>query len=264
MSVQSNRWDAPLPPLVQSVQRALHILEVVAENPDGTTAKAVARRLDLALSTTYHLLNTLVAEGYVMRLDGARGFGLGYKIPSLDRVLRRQLGVTPPVAAAVDDLHRRAGTAAYYAVFRDREVVVAYVADSPVTPRVDPLDVGFNEAAHALAFGKVMLASLRPLDRREYLREHGLSLFTGHTIGEPASLERDLDGVARAGVGLDVEEFQPGLACLAAPVVGPDGEVVGAVSVSATTRTMAEHRGRIEAAVRECATRVSWAVSLAG
>jgi len=212
MSVQPRGWGSPLPHLVQSVQRALRVLEVVAENPDGITAKAVARRLDLALSTTYHLLNTLVAEGYVVRLEGMRGFGLGYKIPTLDRVLRRKLGVSPAVAAAVDDVHRRAGAAAYYAIYRDREVVIAYVADSALTPRVDPLDVGFHQAAHALAFGKVMLASLTPADRREYLSERGLPVFTEHTMTEGARLERDLDEVARLGIGADVEESaRPGL-----------------------------------------------------
>ena len=47
----------------------------------------------------------------------------------------------------------------------NREVVIAHVADSSAAPRVDPLDVGFHQAAHALAFGKVMLASLAPADR---------------------------------------------------------------------------------------------------
>jgi DNA-binding IclR family transcriptional regulator len=263
MSVQPRGWGSPLPHLVQSVQRALRVLEVVAENPDGITAKAVARRLDLALSTTYHLLNTLVAEGYVVRLEGMRGFGLGYKIPTLDRVLRRKLGVSPAVAAAVDDVHRRAGAAAYYAIYRDREVVIAYVADSALTPRVDPLDVGFHQAAHALAFGKVMLASLTPADRREYLSERGLPVFTEHTLTEGARLERDLDEVARLGIGADVEEFQPGLACVAAPVVGGDGAVIGAVSVSVPAVTIAETRQRLESAVREGAARISRVVALA-
>ena len=135
--------------MVQSVQRALRILEVVAESPDGIPAKAIARRLNLALSTTYHILHTLVAEGYVVRLEGMRGFGLGYKVPALNRDLRGKLGVSPAVAAAVEEVHRRAAAAAYYAVYRDREVVIAHVADSSAAPRVDPLDVGFHQAAPA-------------------------------------------------------------------------------------------------------------------
>lgn len=100
MSFDQGTWAAQPPNMVQSVQRALRILEVVAESPDGIPAKAIARRLNLALSTTYHILHTLVAEGYVVRLEGMRGFGLGYKVPALNRDLRGKLGVSPAVAAA--------------------------------------------------------------------------------------------------------------------------------------------------------------------
>jgi DNA-binding IclR family transcriptional regulator len=263
MSFDQREVGTQLPNLVQSVQRALRILEVIAENPDGITAKAIARRLQLALSTTYHMLHTLVAEGYVVRLDGVRGFGLGYKIPAMGRDLRHKLGVTPAVAAAIDEVHRRARAAAYYAVYRDREVVVAHVADSAETPRVDPLDVGFHQAAHALAFGKVMLASLSPSARREYLRERGLPVFTEWTTAEPARLERDLARVATVGLGADVEEFQPGLACVAAPVVGADGIVTGAVSVSVPVATLDGERARLEATVREGAARISRLLAVA-
>ncbi|HEY2192547.1 MAG TPA: helix-turn-helix domain-containing protein [Actinomycetospora sp.] len=64
-----------------SVHRALRVLEVVADAGDGITAKAVARRLDYNLSTTYHLLSSLVEDGYLVRLEPARGFGLGRSSP---------------------------------------------------------------------------------------------------------------------------------------------------------------------------------------
>jgi DNA-binding IclR family transcriptional regulator len=263
MSFDQREVGTQLPNLVQSVQRALRILEVIAENPDGITAKAIARRLELALSTTYHMLHTLVAEGYVVRLGGMRGFGLGYKIPALSRDLRHKLGVTPAVAAAIEEVHRGAHAAAYYAVYRDREVVIAHVADSAETPRVDPLDVGFHQAAHALAFGKVMLASLSPAARRDYLRERGLPVFTERTTTELARLEQDLARVATVGLGADVGEFQPGLACVAAPVVGADGSVTGAVSVSVPVATLDGERARLEETVREGAARISRLLAIA-
>lgn len=55
--------------LIQSVSRALRVLETVAESQGGLAAKAVARRTGLRLATTYHLLRTLAYEGYLERLD---------------------------------------------------------------------------------------------------------------------------------------------------------------------------------------------------
>ena len=57
------------PTLIQSVQRALHLMEAVADSDGRATAKELARRTGLALPTAYHLLRTLVHEGYLRRLD---------------------------------------------------------------------------------------------------------------------------------------------------------------------------------------------------
>ena len=69
--------------LIGSAQRALRVLEVVAAAGDPLTAKAVARRAGFKLGTTYHLLNTLAHEGYLVRVGHGRGFRLGHKLGSL-------------------------------------------------------------------------------------------------------------------------------------------------------------------------------------
>jgi DNA-binding IclR family transcriptional regulator len=250
--------------LVRSVQRALRVLEIVAERPDGLTAKAVARRAGIALSTAYHLLNTLVAEGYVVRLDGVRGFGLGYRVSALSRSLRDKLGVTWAVDAAVTELHQRAGAAAYYAVFRGADLVVAHVVDSPDTPRADPAEVGFADAAHALAAGKLMLAALPPEQRRQRLQQRGLPAFTRLTITDPARLERELVRVAASGMAAAVGEFLPGVACLAARVTAPDGSPADAcVSVSLPAAEFDARRAELEPLVRQAAARTGRALAAA-
>jgi hypothetical protein len=91
-----------------SVRRALRVLEVVADAGDGITAKSVARRLDDNLSTTYHLLTSLVDDGDLVRLEPARGFGLGPKLPALNDRLRAQLPIPPGLGATL----RRVGAVA--------------------------------------------------------------------------------------------------------------------------------------------------------
>ena len=134
--------------------------------------------------------------------------------------------------------------------------------DAPETPRVDPLDVGFNDAAHALAFGKVMLASLSPDDRHEYLEAHGLPAFTEQTTVDGPELEVELKEVADRGLGVDLEEFRPGLACVAAPVLAADGTVLGGVAVSVPATSFQHAQPRLAAAVRQGARRIGRAVAL--
>jgi DNA-binding IclR family transcriptional regulator len=199
-----------------------------------------------------------------VRLADSGAYGLGYKVHRLSRHLDQALGVAEDVAAAVADLHRGSSAAAYYSVFRDTEIVVACLSDSSEAPRIEPLDVGFNEAAHALAFGKVMLAALDPDRRREYLRDRGLTRLTEHTITDREVLERHLCAVREQGVAVDVEEFRPRLACVAAPVLAPDGQVVGSVSISVEADDFRRRSAGLRSQVRTGADRVSLALGAAG
>lgn len=237
--------------LVGSVQRALRVLEAVASAGDGVTAKAVARRCGFKLSTTYHLLGTLVHEGYLVRLPNARGYGLGYQVAGLHQRLHEQLLPSPGVADALRHAHRVGGTAVYFSVLRDAHLVVADVVDSPHAPRVRPLDVGFHEAAHATAFGKVLLAFLPADRRRDHLAGAGLRRLTGRTITRLADLEEQLARVRATGVADEIEEFRPDLACVAAPVRDDRGTVVGAVAASAPAPYFSTHRDRMIEAVRQ-------------
>ena len=67
------------PTLIQSVQRALRIIEVVAEHDGRARAKEVARATGLPLPTTYHLLRTCAHEGWLQRLDDG-SYVLGHRI----------------------------------------------------------------------------------------------------------------------------------------------------------------------------------------
>ena len=241
--------------LIASAQRALRVLDVVAAAGDGIAAKAVARRTGYTLGTTYHLLNTLVHEGYLVSLGHSRGFGLGYKIGGLFSRLRETVDAGAEVRAALGELHREAGAAAYFAVFRARRAVVAEVVDAPGAAAVERFGTGVDEAPHATAFGKVMLASLPRDERRAYLAEAGLT--PGAVPGAGDGLGHELGQVRRAGLAHDVEEFRAGLACVAAPVRGDEGRIVGAVALAVPAASFTVRRGALECAVRAGAVRVS-------
>jgi DNA-binding IclR family transcriptional regulator len=243
--------------LIGSAQRALRVLEVVASAGDGITAKAVARRAGFKLSTTYHLLNTLVHEGYLIRLAHGGGFGLGYKVGGLYQRLCAELEVDQTMRDELNALHRSAEAPAYYTVLRDTDLVVAAVADSASYPRATPIGFGFHEAAHATAFGKVLLAGLTTRRRREYLAGAGMPRLTDRTRVQARDLETELAHVRRAGIALDIEEFQPELACVSAPVLDADEKVAGAVAFSVPARTFPARRWELERAARAGAARFS-------
>jgi DNA-binding IclR family transcriptional regulator len=219
------------PTLIQSVQRAFRLLEVVAESNGRAQAKELARSAGFTLPTTYHLLRTLTHEGYLQRLDDG-GYVLGHR---LDLVLRHG-GAARAVAQArpvLEWLRDELSSAVYLARFQDGEVVILDIVDSAKAPRID-LWVGIHDAAHATALGKSILGQLCADDREEYLSRHPLHQLTRHTVVTPGHLRDRLPGPD--AVAVDNEEYAVGIGCLAAPVSTPD--VTASVGVVTPPRTL--------------------------
>lgn len=215
------RQGEPPSDAVQSVSRALRILEVVGESAAPLPVKRIARQAGLRLSTTYHLVRTLAWEGYLTRHEDG-GYGLGLEVADRFRDLVAALSAPPRVEAVLRDLAARTGRSHYLARFVDGRVAIADVAEGPRSPHVEDLVVGFDEGAHATALGKALLSTLTPLARHRYLAEAGMRPYTASTLREPDDLEADLAGAAEQGVFVEHGQYRDGVSC--AGVVVRDGQ----------------------------------------
>lgn len=136
--------------------------------------------------------------------------------------------------------------------------MVAYVVDCPKHPRLRPLRFGFHEAAHATAFGKIMLSGMAIEQRDQYLDAHGVPRLTETTITGRAELDDHLAEVSNRGVAWERQEFVPGMTCAASGVRNAAGDIVGSVSVSIPSNEATPAREReIERHLRETANRTS-------
>jgi IclR family transcriptional regulator, acetate operon repressor len=235
---------ASRPTLIASVQRALNLIDAVGEAAYPVPAKALARRTGLPRPTTYHLLRTLVHEGYLRRVDG--GYVLGDRIDALSK--QSAAARTARIHPTLRQLHDQLGAAAYLSILDDGEISLVDVADSPRAPRVD-LWVGFHDAAHATALGKAVLSSIDEPDRHDYLAEHELADLTPHTVTSKRTLLRQL--TEPSGYALDREEYALGTACVAAIVPSPS--MAAAVAVSVPVRQIErvlENRQALDRAAR--------------
>ncbi|MFE5214132.1 MULTISPECIES: IclR family transcriptional regulator [unclassified Streptomyces] len=215
------------PTLISSVQRAFRLLEAVSAHENGAPAKQLARETGLPLATAYHLLRTLVHDGYVRKL-GDGGFVLGDKLQALHVAGRDQAllsRVRPTLAALRDEL----ATATYLTFYEEGEIRVAEIVDGPRAPRVD-LWVGFEDAGHATALGKSVLRELDEESRRDYLSRHHLSDLTPRTITSLPELLRRIEESPLAPAVTDLEEYALGTVCVAVPVYC--GDTLGSLGVS--------------------------------
>lgn len=209
--------------LIRSVSRALRVLESVGRAPKGLTVKQIARRCELTVATTYHLVRTLAYEGYVIRREDGT-YIVGLEIA--DRY--RELVTAFRGPASLGECLRRAaldtGYSHYLGRFVSGQVAITAVAEGPRSPYLEDLVPGFDEGAHATALGKALLATLTAEQRFRYLRDYGMRPFTNATLTSPEALEADVAAGDRRGMQLELGQFRQGVAC-AAVLVTPDKDM---------------------------------------
>ncbi|GAA1112879.1 IclR family transcriptional regulator [Nesterenkonia jeotgali] len=243
-------------PDIAVIHRTFSVLEAVAAS-GSATAREVADRLEIPLPSVYRLLNELVKTQYLVHLKDDGCFELGPKCFDLGLSFRQRLVAPSAIRQATDELHRTMETASYFAVYRGSDIVLTYLSDCEKHPRLRPLRFGFHEAAHATAFGKILLSGMTAEQRLSYIQARGMPILTPHTIARHDLLDEHLDAVSTRGIAWEHEEFLPRTTCAAVPVRNGSGLNVGAIALSMPSRRAAGIEAQIEAALREYAGRCS-------
>lgn len=215
-------------PRVQSAARALSILSAVAASDYGLTPREIAEVVGVNRATAYHLIHTLVSQGFLTS-GPQRRLRVGFRIGTLVDGFERQV-VPSDLTPAARSLAAATGETAYIAVRRAAELaaVSSIPGAHPVSVRRSPL--GPIDHAHARASGKLLLAFAPAGVRDAYLGAHPLEPRTPHTIRSVAELDRELATIRERGYATEREEYLPGVACLS---VSLGGNTLTALSLSA-------------------------------
>ncbi len=215
------------PTLIASVQRALRLLEAVASHPDGAPAKQLARETGLPLPTTYHLLRTLTHEGYLLRDKGA--FYLGEAAARLaggGAVQNRRTKIEDSLAHWRDEI----GVPVYFALYRDGEIELVSVADTPNSPAVEEW-ADFRETGHAHAIGQCLLSQLDLKSRQDHLDRYPVTPITPYTVRNRQVLLERLGGLGRMEPLVERQEYALGTVCAAIPITAGSAAATLAISL---------------------------------
>nr|WP_272920523.1 IclR family transcriptional regulator C-terminal domain-containing protein [Streptomyces sp. SID5910] len=206
--------EPPAVTLIGSVQRAMRLLECVAEHRYGAPAKQLARETRLALPTAYHLLRTLVHEGYLRREKGLFFLGeAAERLSSSGAEQKRRSTIVDALARWRDAI----GAPVYYALYRDGEIEVVCVSDTPGNPAVEEW-ADFRETGHAHAVGQCLLSQLDEEARRDHLDRYPVSPLTPYTVRDGVSLMKRLERTRRMAPVTERQEYALGAVCAAVPI----------------------------------------------
>jgi len=216
---------------VQSVSRALDILEAFDPDHPQWGVSALGRELGLHKATTYRLLQTLKSHGLVEQDPATGNYCLGLRLYELGM---RVIAPAELVYVARDylrELTLSVGESASIAVLNGRDAITISKAGGPRAGGVLH-SLGQPQPAHTTSNGKVLLAHVPP-SRFDVLME-GVTLerYTEHTITGVGRLRAHLAQVRRQGYALDNQETALGMCCAAAPIRDHTGWVIAAIGIS--------------------------------
>jgi len=227
--------------LVQSVDRALQILEVIAKSKLELGLVELSRKVFLEPSTTYRLLKTLEAHGLIQQNPRTNKYSLGFKAFEIGNSIPFLVHLRNVSRGPLDALRDRTGETANVAIRDGWEAMyIEQISAQAYTLRVIS-EVGRRIPLHATAVGKVLLAGMSDKELEKFLKQP-LKPYTAKTITDPAMLREHLKEVRKRNWALDNEEFEFGASCIATDIKNSDGEIVAAISLSGPSIRFGEER----------------------
>ncbi|HET7480651.1 MAG TPA: IclR family transcriptional regulator [Rubrobacteraceae bacterium] len=226
---------------VQSLERALDILEVLGHSEGELGVSEIGMAVGLANGTVHRLLSTLTQRGYARQVSGNRKYTLGPKAITLASSARERLG--PLARPFLRELMEVSQESANLAALDRNSVVYLEQVAAPRMVRMFT-EPGNRVPPHASGTGKVLLAYQPPEAVTAILGRGGLTRFTPNTITDINRLREELDHIREQGYATDSEEIEEGVRCVAAPVSGAEGKVVAAISISGPAGRLDD--GRLE------------------
>jgi DNA-binding IclR family transcriptional regulator len=222
---------------IQSIARAVAILDHLAGNGNEDSLSNISRTIGLSKSTTYSIIATLEQLGLVQQDQVSARYSLGMKLFELGQVVHSSMDLRKIAVPLLQDLVAKYGETAHLGVLSQGEVVYIDKVNSPHSIGISS-QIGGRNPAHCTGVGKMLISALTAVEVEKIIAEKSLKKFTEKTITNPAVLQQHLHKIREQGYAVDDEEIESGLRCVAAPVRNHRREVVAAISLSGPAQRM--------------------------
>ena len=217
-----------------TVNKALEVLDRVAAFGRPVRFSELLEGSPFPKATLYRLIQTLTKQGMLAHEPGRGTYALGIRLVRLAHAAWRQSSLAPVARPHVEALARDVGETVHLAQLDFGQVL--YVdkrnAREPVEMYSQAGKVG---PAYCTGVGKAMLAFLPEAELKQALAQQSFHCFTPNTLASEPALRAELEAIRACGYAFDREEHEPGIICVALPILSAGGRVLGALSVTSTT-----------------------------
>jgi len=227
---------------ITALQRGLRLLQLFSESPHGLTAKEVAGRSRLPVSTVHRFLANLEGAGF-LNCGGDGVYHLGIACFAIGQAALSQLDIRRVSLPYLRELNRQTRETIHLTVRHGLSAVYVEKLDSTEQLRIYSR-IGAAVPLYCTAVGKVMLAHMPDDERKRVLPQLGLKRLTPNTVGNLQELDAELYRVRKNGYACDLEEHELHIRCVAAPIWDHAGGVNASLSITAPVVRMAVTRLR--------------------
>ncbi len=243
--------------MIQSVDRALFILEFLKNNPKGYGVTEIATHLQIAKSSAHRLLTTLEKHNYVQK-TGNGNYSLGLKFIEMNNCVVTNLDILAIAHPLIEALCHEVDEIVHLVQLRGDEVVYIDKVENNHSIRIYS-QVGRTAPLYCTGVGKVILAYQERSFVENYIQSiKEFKLFTPYTVKNRSELENKLLSIQSLGYGFDNQEHELDISCIAAPIFNHSKEVQFAISVTGPTVRMTEEKlMKIVPAILKCANEIS-------
>jgi DNA-binding IclR family transcriptional regulator len=240
-----------------AVERALAMLEAVAQEPEGLSNADISRKLQIPKSSASYILRTLEKQAYLNRDPETGRYRVGLKILSLSRGALSGLDVREVALPVMRNLMHKTSLTCHLAILDGPDAVYIEKVEPEGFIRMDTW-VGRRMRVHATSVGKSLVAHIPQPRLERILSDRGMEKRTPKTITTVSRLLRELEKVRAEGYAVDDEENNMGARCVGAPVFNQGGSVEAALGLSGTINQVnAQTMPRILEALKDAARHIS-------
>jgi IclR family KDG regulon transcriptional repressor len=227
------------PELAKAVVKTMNILENLSkERSLGVTelsnrVTGLSSNTRMHKSTVYRFLSSLKELGYVTQDPDTEQYSMTLKLFEIGIAVRDRMELWREAQPVIKQIAQATGETVHLATLDDDRLVYLGKIESSKSLRVSMMSrVGQSAPTYCTGLGKTLLSYLSAQRVTEILKKEKVVPFTKKTITNRAVLDRELETIRRRGYGIDDEEHEIGVRCVAAPVRDNQGNVIAAVSIS--------------------------------
>ncbi|MDD4600229.1 MAG: IclR family transcriptional regulator [Negativicutes bacterium] len=247
--------------MVQSIERAIQILNCFNGSNQELTLNAIASELNLNKSTVHGILNTLKHYDMVEQDEERGKYRLGMHLLVLGNRLLDRLEIRTVASPVIQELSEQVGETVHLVILRGTDVVYIDKCTSSKSFQVFTA-VGMSYPAYVTGVGKVLLADKSDDELCEIIPPV-LNKVTEYSIGSREELLVKLAQVRKQGYAFDKDENEIGLSCVAAPIFDYSGKAVAAMSIAGPSARLDDKRmqeliGAVQNAAAEISRRLGY------